>query len=87
MPPECSQCESHAQVQELSRQRIRETIENVVYVEQRIKKFNREGSENMEVIRIPEFEEQLVEVDIVEYNCSQCGYSFTQRENEVVMED
>lgn len=83
MSRKCPQCESSDHVQEVSRAQARETIEEVVYVEQKIKKFNREGAENMETIRIPEFEEREVSVDLVKYTCESCGWSQTVRENEV----
>ena len=56
---------------EVSRDRVRETIEDVTYVEQTIKKFNREGSENMEKIRIPEFTTREIDVDLVTYVCDE----------------
>jgi hypothetical protein len=83
----CPKCDSSDQVSEVSRQQVRETIEDVIYVEQKIKKFNREGSENMETIRIPEFEEREVCVDLVEYQCAGCGWKQTVRENEVSLAD
>lgn len=82
MRPQCPHCQSEESVEEVSRQQIQEMREDVVYVEQRIKKFNREGAENMEIIKIPEFEERLVSLDLVAYKCK-CGWSQTVRENEV----
>ena len=67
---------------EIARERKRETVEDVVYVEQTIKKFNREGSENMETARIPEFVEREVEVDIVTYRCEETNETKEVRENE-----
>jgi len=72
-------------MREDSRQRIRETVEDVVYVVQTIKKFNREGAENLEQIRIPEFVPRDVEVDIVNLVCDTCGAVDSARENEVTI--
>lgn len=85
--PECPHCQSSENVREVSRQQVRETIEDVVYVEQKIKKFNREGAENMEIVRIPEFEERDVTFDLVEYRCQSCGWTQAVRENEVSLAD
>lgn len=87
MQSQCPHCQSDDRVSEVSRRRVRETIEDVVYVEQKIKKFNREGSENMETIRVPEFEERTVDVDLVEYRCESCGQNFATRENELAVSD
>jgi uncharacterized UBP type Zn finger protein len=74
------QCPKGHPFREISRSRVRETVEDVIYVTQTIKKFNREGSENMETVRIPEFVERVVEVDIVVYACDECNETETVRE-------
>ncbi len=83
VPPQCPHCQSDQNVHEISRRQVRETVEDVIYVEQKIKKFNREGSESMETVRIPEFQERDVSVDLVEYQCQTCGGSQAARENEI----
>jgi hypothetical protein len=67
-------------VREVSRKRIRETVEEVVYVIQKIKKFNREGAENMETAKVPEFVEREVEVDLVHLVCDQCNWTGVSRQ-------
>jgi hypothetical protein len=67
-------------LREVSRDRVLETVEDVVYKIQKIKKFNREGSENMETIKVPEFIERQVEVELVRYACDQCGSTEVVRE-------
>jgi uncharacterized UBP type Zn finger protein len=74
-------CPKGHPLREVSRDRVRETVEDVVYVIQKIKKFNREGAENMETVKIPEFVERAVDVDLVRYACDQCGSTETVREN------
>jgi uncharacterized UBP type Zn finger protein len=73
-------CPQGHPLREVARKRIRETVEDVVYVIQKIKKFNREGSENMETVKVPEFVEREFEMDVVEYVCDQCGTTQTVRE-------
>jgi len=73
-------CPQGHPVRETSRNRIREVVEEVVYKIQKIKKFNREGAENMETVKIPEFVEHQVELDVVQYACAQCDWSETVRE-------
>ena len=77
-----TQCRQGHELRETHRQRVRETVEDVVYVTRTIKKFNRQGAENMEAVRVPEFVEVEVEVDLVEYVCDKCNTSQTVRENE-----
>jgi len=84
MPEHCPQ--GHP-LHEAFRRQIQETVEDVVYVIQKIKKFNREGAENMETVKIPEFVERAVEVDLVEYVCDQCGWTLTVRESRTVQMD
>ncbi len=78
MTPLCSQ--GHL-LREVARQRECEVIEDVVYVEQTIKKFNREGAENLEIVKIPEFLEREVEFDLVEYICDICNTTQTLRQD------
>jgi hypothetical protein len=66
-------------LREVSRVRVREVVEDVVYTMQTIKKFNREGAESMEDVRIPEFVEREVEIDEVRYACDRCGTSESVR--------
>jgi hypothetical protein len=75
-----AQCANGHPYREVSRSRVRETVEDVVYVTQTIKKFNREGAENMETVRIPEFVERDVEVYVVQYACDECCTTVVMRE-------
>lgn len=79
------QCNAGHALREVSRVRRRETVEDVVYMMKKIKKFNREGSETIEEVRMPEFVERQVEVDVVEYACDACGTTQSARENEVTL--
>jgi hypothetical protein len=74
------QCPKGHAAREVTRKRVRETIEEVVYKIQKIKKFNREGAENMETVKIPEFVERPTDVDVVEYVCDECGWADSVRE-------
>jgi hypothetical protein len=75
------QCPNGHELRELSREQTREVVEDVVYKVQKIKKFNREGAENMETVKIPEFVEREVEVALVHYGCDQCHWTTTIRES------
>ena len=67
------QCSNGHWMQEVARRRTQANREEVVYVMQRIKHFNREGSEYWTEIKVPDLLERTVEVDLVEYRCVQCG--------------
>ena len=62
---------------------MRERVEDVVYTKQKIKHFNREGSEFWKEVEMPDFVECEVEVDLVEYVCEGCQKRHQVRENEV----
>lgn len=72
-------CSKGEPMREVSRRRISETTEEVVYVRQRIKHFTREGSEFWAEVDIPDLIEKTVEVDIVEYRCDNCQETATVR--------
>jgi hypothetical protein len=74
-----AECPQGHPLRETSRRRVRELVEDVIYKIQRIKKFNREGSETMETVKIPEFVEHEVDVEIVDYACDECGTTHTIR--------
>jgi len=76
-------CPNGHSLREVSRRRVQETVEDVIYVTQLIKKFNREGSEAMESVKIPEFVERVVQLDTVEYVCDACNLTQVVREGEV----
>lgn len=69
-------------MREVARRRVRETVEDAVYVEQKIKHFNREGSEFWKVVKVPEFVKREVESDLVEYVCEACNETRHVRDNE-----
>lgn len=52
---------------------VHETTEDVVYQKERIKHFDREGSEFWTEINVPSIIERTREVDVVEYLCETCG--------------
>ena len=60
-------------MEEGSRSRETVKVEEVVYVKERIKHFNREGSEYWDEISVPDLVVKEVEVDRVEYLCPQCS--------------
>ena len=73
------QCPQGHLLREVSRERVIEVVEDVVYTMQTIKKFNREGSECMEEVRMPEFVEREVEIELFHLRCDLCGTSETVR--------
>ncbi len=58
---------------EKGRSRKTVTVEEIVYVKERIKHFNREGSEYWDEISIPDLVEKQVEIDRIEYLCPHCS--------------
>jgi hypothetical protein len=60
-------------MQEVSRQSVQETIEDVIYQKERIKHFDREGSEFWTEIDVPIIAERETTVEIIEYRCCLCG--------------
>src|SRR5947209_6093214 len=74
-----AECPHGHPLHEVSRRCVRELVEDVVYKIQRIKKFNREGAETMETVKIPEFVEREVDVEIIDYVCDECGTTHTIR--------
>ncbi|TVR99176.1 MAG: hypothetical protein EA406_04200 [Rhodospirillales bacterium] len=73
IPQVCARC-GHPELTERSRQRLHQRIEQVVYIKQRIKHFNREGSEFWTDMEIPDLVETDVEVDEFEVACGACGH-------------
>jgi hypothetical protein len=60
---------------EVSRTRIRKTVEEVVYVKERIKHFDREGSEYWAEVKVPDVVEKELDVIRIAYSCIECGES------------
>ena len=82
---QCSNGHEACEAREVSRTRVRDTVEDVRYVKQMVKHFNREGSEFYKEMAMPEFVEREVEFDRVEYRCDQCGRTLIASENEVTL--
>ena len=57
----------------VSRRFEEETIEEVVYQKERIKHFDREGSEFWAEIEVPNIIEHSAEVEVISYRCDTCG--------------
>lgn len=74
------ECSNGHPMREASRRLTREVREDVVYVRQRIKHFNREGSEFWAEIDVPDIVERMVEIEIVEYRCDDCREVATVRQ-------
>jgi uncharacterized UBP type Zn finger protein len=51
------------------------TVEEVVYVKERIKHFNREGSEYWAEVSVPDIVESTQDINRIEYFCGQCDES------------
>lgn len=72
MELEIQNCKNGHPMKEASRERIHETVEDVVYVKQRIKHFNREGSEFWAETEVPDLVEREVVIDRISLVCEQC---------------
>ncbi len=83
MQPKCPLSRADCPLRPVSRERHTEIVEDVIYVEQKIKKFDREGSERIELAKMPEFVEREVEFFRVTYRCDACGHCEPVRENPV----
>lgn len=68
----CS-CGAAAGLERLGERSITETVEEVVYVKQRIKHFNREGSEYWDEVSVPDLVEREVTRCCVEWVCRSGG--------------
>jgi len=79
-------CSNGHPLREVSRQRENRVVEKVVYKTERIKHFNREGSEFWGEVKVPDIEEQEVEMECISYVCDQCNES-TVVEEEVQSPD
>lgn len=66
-------CGEHAPIEERDRRQVVESVEEVVYVKQRIKHFDREGSEFWAEVDIPDIIERQVEKTRITYACLRCG--------------
>ncbi len=72
-------CSKGHETTEISRKTIKETLEEVVYRREKIKHFDREGSEFWTELNVPDLIEREVEIDIIVFRCSCCGESSTLR--------
>jgi hypothetical protein len=66
-------CSNGHEMQETARSTLLETVEEVVYIKQRIKHFNREGSEFWTEIDVPDIVERSATFETVEFQCPTCG--------------
>jgi hypothetical protein len=66
-------CSTGHEAHEVSRRSVQETIEDVAYQKERIKHFDREGSEFWAEIDVPIIVEREVVVEIIEFRCDICG--------------
>ncbi len=73
-------CSQGHEMEETGRSRETTTIEEVVYVKERIKHFNREGSEYWADMKIPDLVEKEVEIEHIQYCCPQCNEEKTINE-------
>lgn len=73
-------CSQSHEMTEKGRSRETKTVEEIVYVKERIKHFNREGSEYWAEIDVPDLVEKQVEVERVNFVCAQCGEEKTIEE-------
>jgi hypothetical protein len=73
-------CSKGHEMTEISRKTISETSEDVVYRRERIKHFDREGSEFWTEIDVPDLIERKFEIDLVVLQCSTCAELMTLRE-------
>lgn len=71
-PPACA-CGEPALGRRLGERSVSETVEEVVYVKQRIKHFNREGSEYWDEVSVPDLVEREVTRRYTEWQCEHCG--------------
>jgi len=67
------QCENGHEMREVAQRTLTEIEEEVVYRKQKIKHFNREGSEYWAEVEVPDLVEKKVSYAIVDYRCDQCG--------------
>jgi|TARA_B100001964_G_scaffold241184_1_gene312905 hypothetical protein len=65
---------------ESSRSRTIERVEEVVYTKQKIKHFDRNGSEFWQETNVPDLVEKEVKLDSVVYVCAICGETQTVTE-------
>lgn len=66
-------CSHGHEMKETGRSREKAMVEVVVYVKERIKHFNREGSEYWADVNIPDLVEKEVDIDRITYFCAQCN--------------
>ena len=66
-------CSKGHPAREVSSKRVREAVEDVVYKKERIKHFDREGSEFWTEIEVPDIVVRELDIEVVEYRCDECG--------------
>jgi hypothetical protein len=65
---------------ETGRNRIRITVEEVVYRKERIKHFDREGCEFWAEVDVPDLVEKEVDAERIDYVCPTCNENKTVEE-------
>lgn len=65
-------CSNGHEMTETGRVRSSVKIEEIVYKKERIKHFDREGSEYWAEIEVPDLVEKEVDVDRINYTCHEC---------------
>lgn len=73
-------CSHDHEMDEVERSRDTTTIEEVVYAKERIKHFDRNGSEYWAEVSVPELVEKQVEVERIRYLCPECNENKTVEE-------
>lgn len=73
-------CSHGHEMKETGRSRETATVEEVIYVKERIKHFNREGSEYWAEVDIPDLVEKQVEMEHIKYFCEECNEEKTVEE-------
>ncbi|MFQ5511460.1 MAG: hypothetical protein ACE5EO_06380 [Candidatus Krumholzibacteriia bacterium] len=68
-------CSNGHEMKQVGLTRTSRTVEEVVYVKERIKHFNREGSEYWAEVNVPDIVEKTQEMNRIEYSCDECGES------------
>jgi len=76
-------CSKGHDAKEVSRRSVQEHVEDVVYQKERIKHFDREGSEFWAEIDVPTIVEREVAIEIIEFRCDVCGETKVVRKDKI----
>ena len=76
-------CTKGHEARVVSTRRELETVEDIGYTKERIKHFDREGSEFWAEIDVPVLVERTHEVEVIVYACNECGEERTLRRSVV----